>query len=311
MSIISKFGSWLLTKKGKNFTAGAACTGIAGLMFIKVLPNTIFIDQYRDVLHFYKNGFTVPLTKPIKERFNKALDILEIPDIERLFIRPFFSVGFDVFSAGTTRSRFGSIIGIPFNFTYIDDDMVDKSVIKLRQESVPWELDDGKLLYKSLFLSENAQIYAMAREIEMCRTLKFPIDSLLMVSASLAAYGLGNTLNVKYNMYAKPRAIRVIMYGLIGAFMFLTYCFIKDAVQLHFERKIDEYLKNKNDIFKEGGKEYYEKVLMRNIALRGLLGSEGTSLYTALGNENYILRQKHLPLVQRKQFFESNATEIM
>lgn len=82
------------------------------------------------------------------------------------------------------------------------------------------------------------------------------------------------------------------------------YFMMKDVSQFTIEKRIDEALKKANPIFEEGGKEYYTKIIERNQALRKLLGKQGEIQYTALGNENHFLRIKHIPLVQRKEFFE-------
>lgn len=84
----------------------------------------------------------------------------------------------------------------------------------------------------------------------------------------------------------------------------------KDALQGFYEEKVDRELKALNPVFAEGGKVFYEKLLERNKALRVLMGKEGESTYTVTGNENFFLRQKHLPLVQRKAFFEESASSI-
>jgi hypothetical protein len=60
---------------------------------------------------------------------------------------------------------------------------------------------------------------------------------------------------------------------------------------------------------------FYQKLLKKNMACRELTGD--LSEYTAMGNENFMLRQKRLPLTSRKNFFEmkqeflgkSNASE--
>lgn len=55
------------------------------------------------------------------------------------------------------------------------------------------------------------------------------------------------------------------------------------------------------------GVSFYEKLLKKNIALRNLIGG---NIYTALGNENFFLRQKSLPLTIRKSFFEMKRKEF-
>lgn len=175
---------------------------------------------------------------------------------------------------------------------------------------MPWELEEGKLLLTSLTISEKAQIYAMAREIELRKTPKYFIDTFGAVASFIVAYGVGNHLNIKLNLFARTRPVRFTLYTLLGAFFGFNYIFIKDFSQLHYEQKVDGNLKKKHPVFKEGGKEFYENILNRNIALRKLMGALGESRYTALGNENYLLRQRHLPLVQRRAFFESEVESM-
>lgn len=100
--------------------------------------------------------------------------------------------------------------------------------------------------------------------------------------------------------------MRMVLYGFITMFVFGNYCFLKDYTQMYYEHDVDKFLKEKNPIFVEGGREFYEKMLQRNKAFRTLLGKEGESRFSALGNENFFIRQKHVPLIRRKQFFEEN-----
>lgn len=153
-------------------------------------------------------------------------------------------------------------------------------------------------------MSENAQIYAIAKEIKYRQTQKPFLDTILATSSCLLPYSMGNYVNNKFNLYVKPRAVRYTIYGLIGLFVIGLYTMSKDVTQVYYEEKIDKELMEKNKIFAEGGKEYYNKMLNRNQALRKMLGKEGERLYSALGNENYLFRTKHIPVVQRKLFFE-------
>ncbi|KAK4877135.1 hypothetical protein RN001_009641 [Aquatica leii] len=303
-----RFGSWLLKESGKKFMYGVAAATSVTIGCLHIVPNTFLLDKYKDVVHLYKNGFTVPVPRPLLERFNKAIDLLEIKEQDRKQFKPFMVFGFDIFSAGTFFSHYGVIIGLPDNFTYIDSDYIDKTKIQLLESSIPWESDEGILLLKSLAMSDIGQIYAIAREVHMRQSPKYFIDFLSSVSLFILAYGAGTHCNARYNLYAKPRFVRIVLYGMLGLFAYLNYIFVKDASQLYYERKTDEYLINKSPVFKEGGKEFYENILNRNRALRTLMGKLGEHNYSPMGNENYFIRQRHLPLVQRKAFFEDVHT---
>ncbi|EFA10319.1 transmembrane protein 177 [Tribolium castaneum] len=304
MSLWNRLSHWLLTETGKKACYYAAGATTSVILLAHTLPQTIFLSQYEDLFHLYKHGFSVPLTEKVQKRFEKALDLLEVEHRDRHLYKPFAAYGFDIFSAGTSYSKFGVRVGIPTHFFYDDESSVDKSSIKIRDESVIWESDEGKLLLKSLVLSENAQIYAMAREIKMRDTLKGMLDTVVAVVSWSGMYGISNTLNIKFDLYSKPRPVRIIMYCLVGAFSFGSYVFCKDFSQVYYETQIDKELKEKNPVFAEGGKEFYNKIVARNIALRKMLGKEGERAYTALGNDNYLFRYRHVPVVQRKLFFE-------
>jgi hypothetical protein len=304
MAYMKKASQWLITDAGKKFAYYATGTGTTCLLLAHFLPHTLLIEQYKDIFHLYKHGFSVPLTKKLQERFQKTLDLLEIEDQDRHLFKPFAAYGFDILSMGSSYSKYGVRIGIPTHFFYDDETSVDKHSIKLRGDSIVWEMDEGKSFLKSLVVSENAQIYAMAREIRIRETPMKLIETFASVVSCLGMYGLCNSINTKLNLYTRPRVLRLIMYCLVGVFSFGSYALVKDFSQVFYETKIDEELKKKNVIFAQGGKEFYSKLADRNIALRKLLGTEGERIYSILGNENYFLRYKHVPVVQRKMFFE-------
>jgi hypothetical protein len=77
--------------------------------------------------------------------------------------------------------------------------------------------------------------------------------------------------------------------------------------------------------FIEAGIRFYEKLLKKNVAIRELTGDDGqfTAMgkvlrmltfqnyrNTFLGNENFMIRTKTLPLTLRKTFFELKLKEL-
>ncbi|KRT81873.1 hypothetical protein AMK59_5928 [Oryctes borbonicus] len=304
--VLRRFADYLLTPNGKRVCFGLAFTAGAVVFNAGFMPNTFFLDNYRDVVRLYKDGLSVPLPEELKVEFDKAITLVGIGKEERKMFQPFTVFGFDTFHAGLSFSKFGSIIGIPINFTYKDIDSIDKTLIKVRHDSVPWGTEEATQLLESFILSENAQIYAIAREIKTADSAKSMLDIVYKTLGVLGCYSLSNLINTKLNLYIRPRGMRVALYVLVTAFMYGNYCFFKDFTQIYYEQYVDEFLKNKDPIFAEGGKEYYEKILQRNKALRKLLGREGENRFSSLGNENFFIRQRHVPLLHRKQFFEEN-----
>ncbi|XP_044752767.1 transmembrane protein 177 [Coccinella septempunctata] len=300
-----RFLNWCISRRGRKAASFMAAGLIGGVAFAHMAPHTILIEYYVDFLHHYRKGFAVPLSAETKEKFQKVLDILEVNPERRPFYQPFNIVGFHVGGIGSSFGKWGIRIGIPANFSYKTETDVDISRITLGGEKLAsWETEAGKKLLKSLIISENAQNFAIAREIKMRETPKLMIDTFFATTCSFATYALSRSINTTYNLYAKPLVVRLIMYSLVTCFTLGNYFFVKDYSQVHYEQIIDKELKEKSPELAEGGKEYYTKLLLRNICLRSILGKEGERLYSPLGNENSFIRMKTLPLMQRREFFE-------
>lgn len=69
---------------------------------------------------------------------------------------------------------------------------------------------------------------------------------------------------------------------------------------MHYETSVDRKLAALGQDMVDAGARFYDKILKKNIAMRKLTGD---NYYTAGGNINYMLRQKAVPLTNRKDFF--------
>lgn len=97
------------------------------------------------------------------------------------------------------------------------------------------------------------------------------------------------------------------MYSILGLFGLGSWSFMKDFNQVSTDAEIDKKLASLGPQFVAAGYIYYDKHLKKNIALRNLIGDD---TYTALGNENYLLRQKSMPLTARRSFFEEKWRDL-
>lgn len=97
------------------------------------------------------------------------------------------------------------------------------------------------------------------------------------------------------------------MYSILGLFGLGSWSFMKDFNQVSNDAEIDKKLASLGPQFVAAGFSYYDKHLKKNIALRNLIGDD---TYTALGNENYLLRQKSMPLTARRSFFEEKWHDL-
>nr|CAH7737938.1 unnamed protein product [Callosobruchus chinensis] len=305
MAKANKILNWFLTDSGKQFCLYVAGTFSTGTVFAHFLPHTIFVDKYEEFLHLYSKGLAVGLPDKLIERFRKTLDILKVEEKDQHLYKPFFCYGFDVTSVGSAYSKFGVRVGLPFYFSHESKDEIDKFKIKISDDSIIWDREEAESLLDSMVMSENSQLFAMAKEILYRQSPKPMLDVFFAMASSIGLYGISNHLNIKFNLYEKPRQLRVTMYGFVVLLMYGVYAMGKDVTQMYFEEKIDKTLKQMDPRFAEGGAEYYRKLLQRNIALRCLMGVEGQKRYSVNGNENSFIRTKHLPLVQRLSIFES------
>lgn len=169
--------------------------------------------------------------------------------------------------------------------------------LQVGQSSVHWSSPDGLALEASLLLSEAAQKYALAREILLSKSNLVTQHSAVNGGALLGYYFVTYQFNRRANLFARPLAIRAGFYSILGCIAFTTWLFIKDFLTYNSEGKCDEEAASISREYAEGALEFHTKTLQRNVALRSLLGSEGTNSFTATGNIRETLRTKHVPLV--------------
>lgn len=77
---------------------------------------------------------------------------------------------------------------------------------------------------------------------------------------------------------------------------------------MNYDKETDEKLAGLGKGFIEAGVRFYDKLLKKNMSCRELTGDE--SQYTALGNENFIVRTKRIPLTSRKNYFEQKLLDL-
>lgn len=180
----------------------------------------------------------------------------------------------------------------------------------MNQKKVDWNSDAGQKLSNALILPEKLQQFAICREILMTQNNKVIFESVYPFTCIFAAYNICTYLNRRINLYAGPLSLRAILYSMVAMFTTGTYFLMKDMTEVYYETDVDKKLCELGKDFIESGVIFYQKILERNQALRELMGKEGESKYSKLGNENFGLRQPRLALMHRKQFFEEKLKEI-
>ena len=213
----------------------------------------------------------------------------------------FTAYGQDIIHRGSTFSRFGGIIGIPVNFRYRSTEDVEKEKITLNNAAIDWDSAAGKCLLDSMVLSENGRQFAIARELFYLHTLHIYVRVALLGGSFFCAYWLGAAANAIYGFSRRlPTASRVVIYSLFAGMGATFYCFASDSYSWYRDRKVDRQAAGLGLEYAEGGVEFYNKLLKRNIALRALIGPEGGKRYTAYGNDIHFWRSPTVPLTSRR-----------
>ncbi|BFG04325.1 transmembrane protein 177 [Drosophila madeirensis] len=301
------FFGFFKTEPGRRlvfYTAGATTVG---LFVGNFLPHTFGLKYYRDFVQCYHNGVERPVPEAVQKRLEQALDKLQVEPFERKFVKPFTVFGFDLFQAGTTKLRFGSALGIPVNYAYGSTAEIKRADIRFRDQQINWSSPSGKLLEQAIVLTEDEQIFGLSKAILQLQTYRVLLNSIFPSVSFLMVYTIGHYLNQRLNLFARHGSVRFVLYSILGLFGVGSWTFMKDFNQVATDAEIDKKLATLGPQFVASGASFYDKHLKKNIALRELIGDD---TYTALGNENYMLRQKSMPLTARKLFFLEKLQEL-
>jgi len=253
-------------------------------------------------------GKEVPLNSKVQQRIQKVMDDLRLPDNVRDTIKPFSVFGFDLFHAGTLDAKYGAILGIPANFTSTMEQLREN--LQIKEEPIDWTRQDAQFFLKAVMFSENAQKFAIAREILRIQAEEPYFNSLGLALTIAILWTLYSVISYRFRLREGNAIARRTFYTALTLFGTILWFGVKDYRSYQLDKENDEALSRLGAEYIKGGKEFYEKMLIRNRALRSLLGVEGKSIYTVYGNEVSFLRQKHVPLSHRKDFFDSHLRNL-
>ncbi|EDW91081.1 transmembrane protein 177 [Drosophila yakuba] len=301
------FFSYFKTEKGRKLVFYAAGATTVALFVGNFVPHTFGLKYYRDFVQCYQHGVGRPVPEAVQQRLEKALDQLGLTPFERKFVKPFTVFGFDVFQAGTTKLRFGGALGIPVNYGYGSREEIKRADIRFRDKEINWSSPSGKLLEEAIVLNEDEQIFGLSKAVLQLQTHRVLLNSIFPSVSFLMVYTIGHYLNLRQDLFARHGSVRFVLYSILGLFGLGIWSFMKDYNQVSMDAEIDQRLASMGPQFVEAGASFYDKHLKKNIALRELIGND---IYTALGNENFMIRQKSMPLTARKSFFLERLEEL-
>lgn len=304
---VNRFIKYLSTEKGRAFSLRSIVAAGGTGFCINYVPNTVMIEKFKSLLQAYRQGEEREVPEKLQQKFEYAMDLCKCTDYEKNFLQPFMTFGFDSVEIGTTKSRFGGHIGIPINYLYEKISDIERPEIKARNNEIKWSSEDGQTLQRSLVLTDAEQVFGIARSILMVKTHKMMIESFYPPICFMFIYGAGYYINEKMRLHGRPLGLRLCLYTILSVFGLGMYSFMKDFTQVYYETQADKELADIAPEFIDTGIAFYDKLLKKNVALRNLIGE---NTYSASGNENYMLRQKSLPLTIRKSYFELRKKEL-
>lgn len=173
------------------------------------------VDQFIIIL-LHRGGFERIVPDKIQRRFDQAVEICKCTDFEKFFLKPFMAYGFDTVHLGSTKSRYGALVGVPTNYAYDTVQQIEKGEIQLQQTPIKWASEDGQMLQDSLVLTEDEQIFGMARSILQIKSHKLLLTSLYAPVTLIIVYTMGAHLNQRGNLYARPLGVSFIIFFIIN-----------------------------------------------------------------------------------------------
>ncbi|GAU99215.1 hypothetical protein RvY_10247 [Ramazzottius varieornatus] len=301
----------IVTEDGRRHMSYVATT--VGLVITGALaaPHTFLLRKSKDQLQMYSDGYPVKPSPALCDIIAETLADYRLPEDISRRIRWFTAFGFDPIHMGALNLTSGAVIGLPKTFSYTSVEDVDRSSIKMhRDKSVPWRTEAGEALLNSLILSKEAKKFAIAREVIAVDSTYIYFKTLALATVFPIGYKCAVTVNDTFGLFRYPRKLRVSIYAGWSLLGILVAIGINDAVNYFYDKSADKKVAALGYTYCKGGVEYHSKRLLRNRALRELLGREGQATYSTEGNMSYWIRMPHPRCTSRRDFFQKEVDRL-
>ena len=264
-----------------------------GVICIKSAPHVFPGLVFRPYYQAYKHDKAYELVPSQKSEF---LQVCEDLGVKPKGYEVFVSSVFDIAWRGLPWLAGGVKFGFPETLRDKPDVSADRfpDPIKSGMDS-----EEGRKLQKALCLSQNARKFALAKEIALIDK-NFPLYSIALAPCAITAnFGLVALTQIT-NVVRQPN---FFLLTLTCIPFYCAYQFLLSSIKERTDVKLDAQIARLGSEYVDGGVEYYEKRLEKNIALRKLLDTKGEKLYTYYGNERPAgilgLRSYGAPLTQK------------
>ncbi|GLJ59178.1 hypothetical protein SUGI_1496540 [Cryptomeria japonica] len=321
--------------------AGVSATGYIGVhMFGHQVVRNLFIAQTPDGT---LDQLSPDLCELIKKVYHEISPVYNIPTMKvasyvppKATITWFCTSLMDPINLGMTENRKGVLIGLPSYYNYTKPEDVPSSVFQFRKvslfkmpkkqekneqidaqdlldreqcppgELIPVDLNSpaAKDYINSLVLSDEAKMFSVARELFMGDSYRPLAKSGLIFGSITFSVQLSRAVVIILRLREAHITQRMAMYMMSAVAGFVCYALLGDMIEQYFVRKADEKAMSVSSTYRQGAKEYFNKIMQRNRALRDL--SETFQVVYDKDGEvvEPLLRFKHMPLKDRLKFAE-------
>ncbi|GIY53715.1 uncharacterized protein CEXT_405611 [Caerostris extrusa] len=268
--------------------------------------------MWLQIVNHLANEKDVDQPKAINDKWSGCTNVLKdckLEKEEKNKLNFFNVIGVDLFHLGGTNSLYGALVGIPFMFE--ESNQINYSNLRLQgHDTIDWVID-GQDLLDALNLSDKAKKFGLMREIYSCNIWDTMDNAFISTGCFLFPAAFIRKINVKRDDVILKLSLgrRLGFYLLCYAVGYTFYRCLKDPLKHLTAKKHDKMSAETGPDYLEGGIEFYKKALMRNKALRDLMGPRGEKMYDKDGNENYFLLAPKLPIRKRLEYLQNLKTE--
>jgi len=286
------FYNWFSTLKGQK-VVGSIWIGLSAFgALYHLAPHWFFLNQIKSIYQSYNKGFKTQVQNEMLDLLNTVVTDMNLSDQETQSLNVFISSLSEPNGWGELGKN--CLLGYPDYFHYNSTEDVPMNQMRIGTHATgagnsnltggQIESPLGKSFAESLVLTDNAKKFAFAREIERTRTQPFMTHGVFSFCYILLTYNLARILNKRLELLKRPPLFRGLMYMGLWPFMVFGYFMTKDAYNRHMEKALDKSAAGISPDYSQGGVEYYNKILQRNVSIREFQGESGRSLYTGKGD---------------------------
>lgn len=289
----------VLVQKYRTPLLLSACSGVFAVnIFYHVFPE----NTYRKLYQAWSKGEPAALSEKLENVFQQVLKDSAVSSPGNY--TAFAAYGFHPVGAGVPWLPSGAQIGIPSNFNSTPGDLlgITNRTVLINGKELEWDSETGGVLRNALVLSEDAQKFAMAREVAQLECAG-PVLLAAVVPTCLAGTWIFSVaLKQIFGLFARAVIFRAAANTFALGLGALSYFLASDSVNQWLEFHSDRRAAGLSHNYAKGGAEFYEKILARNKTLRVLMGPKGEKMYAPSGNlfPASLLTMKHAAYTARR-----------